>query len=111
MARNGTAYQMRRRTSIFQSSRQDSAKLAFGSSVSTTSSLTPAARRSWAPRIGSCIRIASTARITVGTVKTKNGVRQLNAAARIPASSGPRNWPTTLAARWNENTEDRRSTA
>ena len=45
-ARNGTAYQMRRSTSIFHSSRHDSEKLARGSSVSLTSSDAPAARRS-----------------------------------------------------------------
>ena len=64
MARNGTAYQMRRSTSIFQTIRHDSEKLGMGSSVSTTSSLIPAARRSWAPRTGSFMRVPSTARIS-----------------------------------------------
>ena len=67
---------MRRSTSIFHSSRHDSAKLGIGSSVSTTSSEAPDARRSWAPRIGSFIRVPRTTRITVGTAKTRNGTRQ-----------------------------------
>ena len=110
-ARNGTEYHMRRSTSIFHNMRHASEKLGGGSSVSVTSSLAPAARRSWAPLIGSLIlrpRITST---TVGTAKTKNGTRQLNAAASTPASSGPRKLPSTLAARWNENTAGRLSTA
>ena len=75
-ARNGTAYQIRRSTSIFQSSRHDSAKLALGSSVSLSASLAPAARRSCAPRIGSLIRRPSTTSTSVGIANTKNGARQ-----------------------------------
>ena len=52
-ARNGSAYQMRRRLSIFQTMRHDSAKLGVASSVWAASSDAPAARRSNTPRFGS----------------------------------------------------------
>ena len=38
-----------------------------------------------------------------------NGTRHEVAAARKAAVTGPRNWPTALAARWTENTFGRAS--
>ena len=44
----------------------------------TTRAVAPVAARSHRPRMGSFIRKANTAKITVGTMNTKNGARQPN---------------------------------
>ncbi len=75
-ARNGSAYQMRRRLSIFHTMRHDSAKLGRASSVCAAASDAPAARRSKTPRFGSRSRHASTTKISVGNVKMMKGQRQ-----------------------------------
>ncbi len=67
------AYQMRRRTSTFHTVRHASANDGTGSSVSATASLTPIARRSWTPRIGSRRRSENITRIAIGMVNTMNG--------------------------------------
>ena len=77
-ARNGRAYQMRRRPVIFQQVRQASAKEAGSSSVSTVSAEAPMASRSQRPRIGSRIFRPRITRMIEGTAKTRNGTRQSN---------------------------------
>src|SRR5437763_5518915 len=103
-ARNGSAYQMRRRLLIFHTMRQPSAKLGATSSVFAASSEAPIARRSNDPRIGSRIRHANTTNTNVGNAKMMNGQRQPKRAPTTPATSGPTHAPTALAARWNEYT-------
>ncbi len=110
--RNGTEYHSRRSDGISLHSRKASSKDALGSASAIISASPPAALRSWPPRTGSRNRNAAMAKITVGMKNTKNGVRQLPvAAASPPARRGPANCPSTLAPRWIENTDDRRSTA
>ncbi len=87
------AYQMRRRLSIFDTMRQPSANDGGSSSVSTASSATPIARRSWAPRTGSRRRKARITRMAVGMAKTMNGVRHPKLKASMPPSTGPEELP------------------
>ena len=108
-ATNGSEYQSRRSVGTLWTMRQLSANEGGSSAVSATSSLAPAARRSHEPRTGSCSRRARTAKITVGTTKTRNGSRQPNEKARNPATSGPTNEPTAFAARCTLNTRWRAS--
>jgi hypothetical protein len=65
-ARNGSDHQMRRSVSIRHTMRQPSANDGEGSSMATVAVSAPAARRSWAPRMGSSSRQASTTKIAVG---------------------------------------------
>ena len=106
-ARNGSAYQMRRRPVIFQQVRHASEKEAGSSSVSSVSAAAPIASRSWRPRTGSFMRSPRTTRIRVGMAKNRNGARQPHQYAIRPPSSGPTNCPTELAARWNEKVPGR----
>ena len=78
VARNGRLHHSRRRLSTLCTVRQLSANDGAVSSVLITSSVAPIAWRSQRPRTGSRNRIASTAKITVGTTNTRNGTRQLN---------------------------------
>ena len=59
--------------------------------------------------MGSRSRVASTTSTSVGKAKSTNGERHPNRYASTPASSGPRNEPSALAARWNEKTRARLS--
>src|SRR5438309_4899528 len=86
-ARNGRAYQMRRKLSTFQTMRQPSAKLGDTSSVSAASSEAPIARRSNDPRTGSRIRHTRTTNTNVRKAKMINGQRQLNGTPTTPATS------------------------
>lgn len=84
--------------------RQLSANDGTVSSVLATSSLAPIAARSHLPRTGSRSRSARKAKMSVGTTNTRNGTRQPNAYASMPALSGPTKAPTALAARCVLNT-------
>ena len=99
VARNGRLHHKRCSVGIFCTVRQLSANEGTDSSVLATSSLDPMAARSHLPRTGSCIRNAITAKITVGTMKTRNGTRHPNWNASKPATSGPTNEPIAFAAR------------
>ena len=109
-AAKGSEYQMRRRLRTPHSIRQPSPKPGGSSSVTAASSSAPTARRSWAPRGGSCNRSASITKTAVGTTKAMNGARQPNQYPRSPARIGPTNCPTELAARWVPKTLGRMST-
>ena len=76
VAKNGKLYQMRLSDCTFCTVRQLSENDGASSSVFAISSDTPMALRSHIPRIGSRNFTANTAKITVGIMKTKNGVRQ-----------------------------------
>ena len=76
VARNGSAHQMRWSDRTLWAVRQLSANDGDSSSVSMISCDAPVAWRSQRPRIGSFIRRASTAKITVGITNTRNGTRQ-----------------------------------
>ncbi len=93
---------MRRNVSVFQVMRHASPKDGGSSSVAIASSEAPMARRSWAPRSGSISRSARKNMSTLGTAKIRNGNCHPTHDAKTPATSGPTNWPTALAARWNE---------
>src|SRR3546814_15137196 len=101
-ATKGSEYQIRRSDSIFQTSRQPSAKLGGSSSVSTTTSEAPIARRSCAPRTGGESRQARTTKNIAGTVNTKKGTRQPKLCARSPTARGPTQAPTAVADRFTE---------
>ncbi len=93
---------MRRRVSVFQVMRHASPKEGASSSVAIASSEAPMARRSCAPRTGSISRRARKNMRTLGTANTRNGSCHPTHDASTPATSGPTNWPTALAARWKE---------